>query len=445
MKLLKEFTKYVSLNVLGMIGLSCYILADTFFVANGIGVNGLTALNLSISIYSIIHGVGLLIGIGSASQFAMNNSLENRTTKNNVLFSNSVILTMLISSIFILIGLFFTPTLAKLLGANNDTLEMTITYLKTILYFSPCFILNNVCIAFIRNDNNPTLSMIAMLVGSFSNIVLDYYFIFILNMGIFGAALATGLAPIISLIILSIHFYKKQNTFTFVKCKLQLATIQHIFQFGNASFIMEMSSSIILIIFNLLLLKLDGNIAVAAYGIIANIALVATAIFTGIGQGIQPMISHYYAHQKTRELFTTLRYAIVTALLVSTILYSIILFQSPTLIAAFNNESNASLFNIANIGLQIYFIGFFFAGINITMTTFFSASALTKQAFITSICRTGALLIPFAFLFSLFFGVIGLWISFVCSELCTLILALYLMKRNQDFYYNIVNSNLEIQ
>ena len=433
MQLLKEFTKYVSLNVLGMIGLSCYILADTFFVANGIGINGLTALNLSISIYSVIHGTGLLIGIGSASQFAINKGSNENTIKNNQIFSNAIMLSILISLVFIFIGVFLTPALASLLGANIDTLEMTSTYLKTILCFSPFFILNNVGIAFVRNDNNPTLAMIAMLIGSLSNIILDYYFIFDLDMGIFGAALATGLAPIISLCILSLHLFKKQNTFHLIKSKLHVETIKHIIQFGNASFIMEISSSVILIIFNLLLLNLGGNIAVAAYGIIANIALVATSVFTGIGQGIQPLVSQYYASQKKKELFTTLRYALFSSLTIATIIYGIIFFNSQILISAFNNENNQTLYSIASTGLQMYFVGFFFAGINISMTSFFSATALTKQAFVTSICRTGGLLIPFAFILSSIFGIQGLWLSFVCSELGTLLFVIYLTKRNRDF------------
>lgn len=427
----KEFFRYVSLNVMGMIGLSCYILADTFFVANGIGLQGLAALNISISIYSIVSGLGLLIGIGGASVFAIYKASHNNKT--HQVFTNAIYLAGIISFILVIIGLFGSSFLATTLGATDTTLTMASTYIKTILCFSPFFILNAIMIAFVRNDNQPTLAMIAMLVGSVSNIILDYYFIYDLSMGMFGAAFATGLAPIISLCVLSIHYFKKQNTFCFTSCSLQYKYLKKILGFGNAAFIMEVSSSIILIVFNLLLLSLSGTIAVASYGIIANIALVITAIYTGIGNGIQPMISTYFATQKRDALRLTLRYALLLAITLTIIIYSFIFFQSSYLIGLFNNENNSTLLRMATTGLHIYCLGFFLASINIIMITFLSATSFAKQAFVSSLCRTGALLVPFAFVLSSLFGIVGLWLAFVCSELCTLLFILYLTKRNQTF------------
>lgn len=206
---LKNFFKYVSLNVMGMIGLSCYILADTFFVSNALGSNGLAALNFSIPIYCIINGAGLMIGIGGATRYSILKS-QNEDEKANSIFSNTVIIGMVVGIIMLIVGLFLSTPIAKLLGADGTTLTLASTYLTTILSFSPFFILNNIMIAFIRNDGNPRLSMAGMLTGSFSNIVLDYIFIYPLSMGMFGAAFATGLAPIISLCILSSHFIKQK-------------------------------------------------------------------------------------------------------------------------------------------------------------------------------------------------------------------------------------------
>ena len=203
------FAKYVSLNIIGMMGLSCYILADTFFVAQGIGVNGLSALNLAIPIYSFLHGTGLMIGMGGATRYSISKSKET--------FTQSLYYAFFISCLFLIIGILFSNQLATLLGADSDTLQNANIYLRTILNFAPMFLLNNVIICFVRNDDNPQLSMAAMLIGSFSNIILDYIFIFPCKMGMFGAAFATGIAPVISLMILSLHFIKKKNTFYFKK------------------------------------------------------------------------------------------------------------------------------------------------------------------------------------------------------------------------------------
>ena len=199
------FAKYVSLNIIGMIGLSCYILADTFFVAQGVGINGLSALNLAIPIYSFIHGTGLMIGMGGATRYSISKSKET--------FTQSLYYAFFISCLYLIVGILFSKQLAILLGADSDTLQDANIYLRTILNFAPMFLLNNVIICFVRNDDNPQLSMAAMLIGSFSNIILDYIFIFPLSMGMFGAAFATCLAPIISIGVLSIHFIKRRNNF----------------------------------------------------------------------------------------------------------------------------------------------------------------------------------------------------------------------------------------
>lgn len=290
--LLKNFAKYVSLNILGMMGLSCYILADTYFISEALGSTGIAALNFSIPIYSVIHGIGLMIGIGGATRYSILKS-QAKDKNSDEVFSVAIKSGVLIGIILAIIGVFGAKYLAKALGADSVTYPLTKTYLTTILLFAPFFILNNVVLAFVRNDNHPNLSMIAMLVGSFSNIVLDYVFMFPLNMGMFGAAFATVLASIISVCILLLYLIRKNKVFKLLNNKLKLSYIHDIFNLGLSAFIIEISSAIVLITFNFVILGIEGNLGVAAYGIVANLALVGIAVFTGLAQGIQPLISKY--------------------------------------------------------------------------------------------------------------------------------------------------------
>jgi len=415
--------KYVSLNVLGMIGLSCYILADTFFVAKGLGSNGLTALNLSISVYSFIHGTGLMIGIGGATSFAILKALKKQKECNTV-FTNAAIIGIIAGLIYLLLGIFLSQKLSTLLGADDITLPLTNVYLKTLLIGAPFFIFNNILIAFVRNDGDPRLSMFAMLIGSFSNIVLDYIFIFPFKMGMFGAAFATVLAPIISIAILSSHFIKKKNSFHIDKLKLEFQHIKEILSLGVSSFITEISSGIVLIIFNLIILKLAGNIGVAAYGIVANIALVAISIFVGIAQGVQPIISNNFGISNYVVIKKILKYALSLSILFSILLYGTILLCSNQLIEAFNGEHNTQLASLALDGLHLYFIGFFFAGINIILSYFYSSIVQPAKAFAVSICRGCAALIPIVLLLSSLLGLNGVWLSFPLAELITLVISL---------------------
>ena len=159
--------------------------------------------------------------------------------------------------------------------------------------YSPLFLCNNLLNCFVRNDGEPRLSMTAMLVGSLTNIVLDYNFIYPMQLGMTGAALATATAPLVGMSILSKHFWKKKNQFHLVKTRIHLKTAVDICRLGVSSLVAELSSGIVILVFNMLTLKFSGTTGLAAYSILANIALVLVAIFTGIGQGIQPIVSSH--------------------------------------------------------------------------------------------------------------------------------------------------------
>lgn len=314
--LLKEFSRYIALNICGMIGLSCYILADTFFISNGLGANGLTALNLAIPIYSFVHGSGLMLGMGGATKYSIYRGQKEYKNANNS-FSSTFFFMSALAVIFILTGIFFSGKLTELLGADKDIFDMTKTYVRVILLFAPAFMANDTLICFVRNDGNPKLSMIAMLTGSFSNIILDYVFIFPLHMGIFGAVLATGLAPVISLIVLSKHWFTKQNQFHLVRTKPSFRLAGNIISLGVPSFITEMASGIVMIVFNTIILRLQWNIGVAAYGVVANLSLVVISIYTGLAQGTQLILSRVYGYGDYKSQKQILNYALKTMLVIS--------------------------------------------------------------------------------------------------------------------------------
>lgn len=413
--LIKNFIKYVGLNIMGMIGLSCYILADTFFIAKALGAEGITALNFSIPVYSVIHGIGLMIGIGGATRYSILRA-RKEDKKAGIVFSACIKSGILIGVILAITGLLGSKNLALILGADISTLTMTKTYLRVILCFAPFFIMNNILLAFVRNDNNPNLSMVAMLTGSFSNIILDYLFMFPLKMGMFGAAFATGLAPIISVLILLFHFAKGKNNFVFVPKEKIRAYVLDIFSLGLSAFITEVSSAIVLITFNLVILSLKGNIGVAAYGIIANIALVGIAIFTGIAQGAQPLISKAYGLKNYKVSRKVLKYALLTSFIIASIMYFAMYFNVDGIIGVFNSQHNMEIVEIAKIGFRIYFMGFIFAGINIVMAMYLSATERAKAAFVISVARGCIIIVPMVVVLSRILDMSGVWLAFVLTE-----------------------------
>lgn len=412
----REFLKYSSLNVLGMIALSCYILADTFFVSKALGADGLAALNLAIPVYSFINGSGLMIGMGGGIKYSIAKS-QGAAQRADQTFTNSAVLTAVIAACFFLTGLLASGSLALLLGADGTVYEMTRTYLQVILLFAPMFMTNNLLLCFIRNDGAPQLSMAAMITGSLSNVVLDYVFMFPFGMGIFGAVLATGMAPVISILVLSPYLFRRKNQFHLRKCRISGKLALGIFSSGLPSLITEVSSGIVMIVFNTIILGIAGNIGVAAYGVIANLSLVVMSIYTGISQGIQPLLSSGYGTGNRKKTQSVLRYALVSAVLISVVVYVCVFFGADPIAAVFNSEQNATLQRIAVTGLKIYFTACVFAGFNIILSVYFTSTENALPAHIISILRGFVVIIPMAFLLSAAAELTGVWAAFPATEL----------------------------
>ena len=409
------FIKYVTLNVCGMVGLSCYILADTFFISKGLGSDGLTALNLAIPIYSFVHGVGLMLGMGSATKYSIFMGQKHNREANEV-FNNTVRIAVAVAAIFSVIGLLFSKQIASMLGADGVILDMTDIYLKIILLFAPAFVLNETLIAHVRNDGNPGLAMMAMLAGSFSNIILDYVFIFPFGWGMFGAVIATSMAPLISMMVLSLHKKQGKQQFFLKKISFSPTIIGEVIKIGIPSLITEVAAGIVMIMFNVLILDLEGNVGVAAYGVIANLALVFSAVYTGIAQGVQPLISNAYGKNDMEQMKVIYGYAIVTLSIISIVIYGVCFLLSDSIVAVFNSENNEKLQLIAQMGTKLYFLAVPFIGFNIVTSVFFSAIERVLPAQCISLLRGIVLMIPMAFLLAYVGGMMGVWMTVPVTE-----------------------------
>lgn len=428
----QDFIRYSFFSIMGMIAISCYILADTFFVAQGLGTNGLASLNLAIPTYDFIHGTGLMLGMGGATRFSILKSQNNQKGADTI-FTNTVYLGIFFSVIFMLGGLFFSGSLARLLGADQNTFEMTNTYLRVMMLFSPAFIFNDIILCFVRNDGNPRLSMIATVCGSLFNVVFDYIFIFPCNMGMLGAVLATGFSPVVGLTIMSPHWLGKKRGFHFRKLVPDADSIRTNISLGFPSLLSQISAAIVMIVFNMLILDLEGNTGVAAYGVIANISLVVLSFYTGIAQGIQPLVSHSYGRKKTDGIRQFLRYAMISMVILSAVMYLILFVFADPIASAFNSEHNAKLQEIAITGLKLYFTSLVFAGFNIILSMYFTSVEKALPAQIISLLRGLILIIPIAFLFANLWDMTGVWMSFPATELVTAVVGavLYFIYKNR--------------
>ncbi len=420
----RRYARYTSLSVLSMIGLGLYYLADTFFVANKIGTTGLAALNYSIPMYYVINGTGLLLGVGGATRFTIHKS-RNETAEGNQVFTNMVVLGALISVAGIAAGWLFSGQMASFLGGTGEIHGMVSTYLRVLFTFTPCFIYNNILVAFMRNDNAPLFSTVCMVTGTVTNIVLDYVFIYPLDMGIFGAALATGISPLVGMVMaLMLYILPKKGTFRLCRCRLVPSLMLWCCGLGTSVFVGEISTSVVITVSNLVIFGLTGDVGVAAYGVIANITCMVVAIFNGVVQGGQPLLSDYYARGMRREEHQTLRLCMFTSVALGAFFWAAALLFAPQITAAFNGDNNATMAAIAIPGMRIYFVGFLLSGVNMVFSQFFAAIERPQPSMVVSLSRGLVVIVIMVLLLAHLWGMTGVWMSFPATEVVTFLLAL---------------------
>lgn len=419
----KEFWNYIAMSMLGMLGSSGTILADTFFVSNRLGASGLAALNVAIAVFGLINGIGMLAGIGGAAHYAaaMAAGKKERAERFFVISSAAA---LFFGILFFLSGVFFAERIAVMLGADAEVLSMCTDYLRIVLCFAPFFIINHLLMAFIRNDGKPQLSMYMMMTGSLVNTVLDYTFLYPMNTGIAGAAFATGLAPVIS-ILLAVPYLRERVRRSEVR-----VFVPHPGDFaetaapGMAAAAIEISSGIVLVVFNGLALREAGNTGIAAYGIVANLALVVTAVFNGIAQGIQPLLSRAFGLGDTDGAGRLYRKGIMTAAAAGILVFLAGQIFPSEIAALFNASGDHGLQSLAAGGIAVYFCGFPFAAFNCVTASCLSAGGKSARALLFSLIRGFIGICAAAWILTPVFGMGGIWLSFPAAEAGVMILSL---------------------
>lgn len=413
-----KFFQYVSLSMISMAGISLYILADTYFISQGMGTLGIASLNLLLPAFSLVNAIGLMLGMGAATRYKIRLA-EGRRKDADRVFSQAIFAAAVLSTLFVVSGIAFPKSISLLLGGDADTLPYMESYLSVIWGFAPLFMINNVLVAIVRNDNRPGLAMGCMLVGSLVNVVLDWVFIFPLGLGMFGAALATGIAPTVSIVILLSARLLKKNSYRFTNPFRKPKEYFGLVKLGFSSFVNEMANGIVVIAFNLIFLRLSGNVGVAAYGIITNIFWVVLALLNGVAQGTQPLLSAGYGAGDEKICKKTYHAGILFGAVFAIFVYAVLAIFAEPVIGIFNSDHNAELAEIAKNGLYLYFSGLVPAAFVLLTATYFNSTERPVAAITLSLSRGLFVIIPAAFLLAELFGITGVWTAEPVTELVT--------------------------
>lgn len=415
------FLSYLLPSVGGMLGISLYVLGDTLLVGRGLGSNGLTALNVSIPIMNVFAGVGLLLGVGGATIVSILKG-EGREDETSSIFTLSFLLTLVTGLLIGTLGLIFLEEFARFMGASQGVvLKMSKEYLTPLFLASVFFVVNSFLIVFVRNDNSPRLAMVAMLVSSISNVILDYVFLFIFDWGIRGIGIATALSPVISLCILSSHFIRRKNTIKLTRFQFSIGVLKRIVANGIPSFVIETVAGVVIFVFNRVIITIEGDLGVAAYSIVANLSLFCAAVFNGIGQGIQPIISINYGAKEFERVYDIVKLAIYTSLGVGMAFFLMGLIFPRQLASIFIKGDNPSLMAMSTRGIRLYFTAFILMGLNTVLISFLQSKEYAKVSISISIGRGFVFILIGIVILPKLLGIDGVWLTIPLAEVLTLI------------------------
>lgn len=413
----KSYIQFLVPTTIGMISHSVYCMSDVFFISYGVGSTGLAALNIAMPIFTVFSSIGLLLGVGAATTISVLNGQQKYDDTNRV-FTMAMVLNLAIGLLLSVVCTVFVVPLSKAFGATQDLLPYVVDYMLPIGAGAFAYLLSSQLQVLVRADYNPKLVMVASTTGNILNIILDYVFVVLLKGGMLGAAIATSIGPIVSIGILSLHFITKSNHISFTKHYFSFGLLKKIVANGAGTFILEMTSGIVIFLYNFVLLSLSGAGAVAIYSVISNIAYVGKGIFNGIAQAAQPLISTNFGAKLYKRVEKANRCSVAAAVIFSGVAYLAMVLFPKQIVGVFLSDSP----HLLESGVEatvLYFSSFVFTGINTSMMYYFQS--IEKPVFTTMIAVTRgiALIILGLIIFPPFLKENGVWITLTFAEVVT--------------------------
>ena len=417
------FFHYLGPSIGSSLVTSIYVLVDTIMIGQGVGDTGLSAINIFMPIIASFFAIGLLLGVGGGVLMSVAKGSGNQQLAHKY-FSTVMMVAAAVSiclSAFCII--FFDPILYTL-GANETNIELVRSYGICYTLIAPAFIFSASLQCFLRNDKAPKLAMIGVLVGSAINIGLDYLFIFPLDMGMFGGALATVIGTIITIGILVLHFFSKKNTMHFSFRCFSFKTLWEIIKCGFSSFLIECANAVLVFVFNITLLKYIGSIGLSVYSMIANISIVCMSLFNGVAQTAQPIIATNHGAGHHKRVLQVRHIGTITSSIIALVLFIFGFFFPNILTYSFMNHPSDEILALASSALRIYFFSYLFMNFNIFFSGYFQSTLRPVAAIVVCLLRGLVLSSILVATFPLMFGTDAIWYAVPVAELLTFLVAM---------------------
>lgn len=423
----KLFFRYLIPAILGTMVTSIYILADTIIIGKGIGIDAMAALNIVLPLFNIFFGNGLLFGVGGSVLMAI--ARGRGDVKTGECYFTVALILNIITCIFYTIFLWiFMEPIAKFLGATEVTMPYVMNYAPYVIAGLSVFAFSTFLQTFVRNDGAPKLAMTAVVTGGISNVFLDLLFVYPLDMGMAGASIASVIGSGITVCILLCHFCSKSNGLKLSLQGFSFSYVKDIFASGFTSFLVDITSGIVMFVFNIEILKAVGDVGVSMYGVICNTAIIVICLCNGINQAAQPIISTNHGAGLPNRIIAVRSLGIKTAFAICSVA-TIIGLAVPNLFTYIFLNPNEEILAMSPTAIRTYFIGFFVTGINMFIVGYFQSIVKPGISLLLCLLRGCVLSILFVKILSPLFGIVGIWASVPLAELVTLLIAFYFIRK----------------
>lgn len=427
----KLYLKYLYASFGSALITSVYGLIDMVMVGQYHGPSGSAAMAVIAPVWNIIYSFGLLSGIGGSVLFSASRGKAGRAANGNEYFSAAVIFTAIFATVLWCTIAFFEEPLLLLFGADDVLLPLAKQYLLPVKFTVPVFLFMQLLSAFLRNDSNPGLATKAVVLGGVFNVVGDYLLVFTFDMGILGAGIATVCGAILSLIVMSTHFFSTKNTLKFVRPFRLLLKARQILTIGFSTFFIDIAMGILTMLFNRQIMRYSGADSLAVYGIIVNISTFVQCCAYGIGQAAQPILSTNFGAQKLDRIRLLVLYNLISVAVVSGFWFALTMTLPKAFIYLFMAPTEAVL-QVAPAIIRAYCVSFLILPLNIYSTYYFQSVMKPVTSFAISVARgmviSGALII----LLPIVFGGYALWAAMPVTELVVAIFVGYAMIKSDD-------------
>ena len=426
--LLKQFFHFSAATVASLMVFSLYSIVDGLFVARGVGEYAMTAVNLSVPFVNLLFSIAVIFAVGTSTIIAYLLGQKNAQSANKLFSQNLVTLVVIGVTISVLV-LVFTEPLARLLGAEELTLEYTIHYLQGLAPFAVCFMISYNLEVLVKTDGRPRLALVTVCVGCVTNCVLDYLAIFHWGLGIWGAAAATGLSQLLTCIIYLTHFLGKHTTFHPVRFRMDWKIYRRLLPIGISDGLTELCNGLMIFLFNHTILRCIGTDGLVAYTIIAYANTLVINITMGVSQGSQPLISFQNGRGDGTAIGNLLRYGLRTMCGIAAVCFTVLFLAAPKLVAVYLPEAGAEMLTFATDAFRRYSLCYLPVGFNIYIAGFLTAM---ERPFPAVSISTGRGLILQGSILLLLAAVLGgssIWFAPVISEVLCLGLSVFFLLR----------------